>query len=189
MNNLAGRLTLGALVLAMTACGIALAESSGERAIDANKSKAQFSVKHIWVERVIGTVPILSGSVTLAPGSVIPTGVTAVLDATRIATDEPDRDKALESPDFFDAKKFPMWTFVSTKIAPKGSNAFEMDGNLTVHGVAQLEHLDVTVSGDVAHPVYRATSEIDRHAFGMTVTRLDPTIGGTADVTLDITLR
>jgi hypothetical protein len=45
------------------------------------------------------------------------------------------------------------------------------------------------VLGDVAHPAFDATAEVNRHAFGMTVTRLDPTIGATADVTLDITLR
>ena len=145
-------------------------------------------MQHIWVERVKGTVPILSGSVVLGPGSVIPISVNAVLDATRIATEEPDRDQALESPDFFDAKKFPMWTFFSTRIVPRGPNAFEMDGNLTIHGVTQPEQLNVTVSGDAANPSYRANGQIDRHAFGMTRTRLDPTIGGTADITLDVTL-
>ena len=112
-----------------------------------------------------------------------------MLDATRIATDEPDRDRALESPDFFDAKKFPTWSFSSTSIVTHGPNAFDMDGNLTIHGVTQPEQLNVTVSGDAANPSYRARGQIDRHAFGMTRTRLDPTIGGTADITLDVTLK
>jgi polyisoprenoid-binding protein YceI len=159
------------------------------RAIDGAQSKAEFSVKHIWVERVTGTVPIVSGSVTLAAGSVIPTSATAVLDATKIATDEPDRDRALESPDFFDATKFPRWTFVSTKIVANGPNAFEMDGNLTIHGVTQPEQLSVTAAGTPEHPSYHATGQIDRHAFGMSITRLDPTIGGTADITLEIVLK
>lgn len=64
-----------------------------------------------------------------------------------------------------------------------------MDGNLTIHGVTQPEQLNATVSGDAANPSYRANGQIDRHAFGMTGTRLDPTIGGTADITLDVTLK
>lgn len=179
------RITILALALVST-----LAAAAPEtRAIDTARSKAQFSVKHIWVERVTGTIPISSGSLTLAAGSVIPTSATAVLDATKIATDEPDRDRALESPDFFDAKKFPTWRFESTKIVPNGPNALEMDGNLTIHGVTQPEQLSVTVGGTPEHPSYHATGQIDRHAFGMTVTRLDPTIGGTADVKLDIVLK
>lgn len=165
------------------------AAAPAARAIDPAHSRAQFSVSHIWVERVTGTVPIVSGSVTLAEGSVIPTEVTAVLDATRLATDEPDRDRALKSPDFFDTDKFAQWTFTSTKVVPESARAFEVDGNLTIHGVTQPERLNVTAGGTAANPVYHATAQIDRHAFGMAVTRLDPTIGGTVDITLDIALR
>jgi polyisoprenoid-binding protein YceI len=159
------------------------------RAIDPAQSSAVFSVSHIWVERVKGTVPISSGSVVLAPDSAIPIAVTAVLDATRIATDEPDRDRSLESPGFFDAQKFPRWTFASTTITPKGSKAFEMDGNLTIHGVTQPERLNVTAGGTPAQPLYLATGEIDRHAFGMAVTRLDPTIGNSVEITLNVALK
>ncbi|HVN69296.1 MAG TPA: YceI family protein [Candidatus Binatia bacterium] len=172
----------------LLACALAGA-APAPRAIDAWRSSAQFSVSHVWVERVKGTVPILSGSVELAPGSEIPTSAAAVLDATRIKTDEPDRDRALESPDFFDVKNFPTWTFASTKIVPKNETAFEMDGDLTIHGVTQPEVLNVTVGGTPEHPEYRATAEIDRHAFKMSVTRLDPTIGDTVDIALDIVLR
>jgi polyisoprenoid-binding protein YceI len=166
-----------------------VAETPAQRAVDTTKSRAQFSVKHIWVESVTGTVPILDGSVTLDAGSIVPTRVSAVLDATNIATGEPDRDRSLESPDFFDSKRFPTWTFVSTKIVPKGPSAFDVEGSLTIHGVAQPERLSVSVAGNAVHPVYHATAQIDRHAFNMTVTRLDPTIGQIAEVTLDVALK
>jgi polyisoprenoid-binding protein YceI len=177
--------TLAGLAIA----SLLAAQAPVPRAIDALKSSARFSISHIWVERVSGTVPILDGSVTLAAGSLIPTRVAATLDASKISTDEPDRDRSLESPDFFDAAKFPRWTFASTQIEPTGPGAFEMDGNLTIHGVTRPERLQVTVRGTPANPEYRATAQIDRHAFGMTVTRLDPTLGPTADVTLDVVLR
>jgi|SRR5580700_2072402 polyisoprenoid-binding protein YceI len=163
--------------------------SPAPRTIEAARSSARFSVTHIWVERVAGTVPVLGGSVALADGAMIPTAATATLDATGIATGEPDRDRSLKSSDFFDVKNFPQWSFVSTKIIPHGANLFEMDGNLTIHGVTQPERLNVTASGSPAHPVYHATAQIDRHAFGMAVTRLDPTIGSNVDVTLDIVLQ
>jgi polyisoprenoid-binding protein YceI len=92
------------------------------------------------------------------------------------------------TPEWFDTKKFPTWTFTSTKITP-APNGFMMDGTLTIHGVAQPEHMVVTVSGDPQHPVYHATCQVDRHAFGMSVTRLDPVIGGTVDVPLDIRVK
>lgn len=158
------------------------------RQIDIARSSATFNVQHIWVENVTGTVAIERGSVTLEPDSMIPQAAAAVLDATRIKTDEPDRDRALMSPDFFDAAKYPRWTFTSTKIIPKGANAFEMDGDLTLHGQTQPEVLEVTVTGTPAHPHYHAVGHIDRHAFGMAHTRLDPTIGSVVTITLDVEL-
>ncbi|MGB6985028.1 MAG: YceI family protein [Candidatus Aquilonibacter sp.] len=154
-------------------------------AIDPAKSTVTFSVQHIFVEHVTGTVPIVSGTIDLPDGSLVPTSVTAVLDPKKFHTDEPDRDAAMQTPDWFDTPKFPTWTFTSTKITPT-ANGFTMDGDLTMHGVTQPEHLVVVASGDPVHPVYHATGTIDRHAFGMATTRLDPVIGGNVDITLDI---
>jgi polyisoprenoid-binding protein YceI len=174
------------LIAALASIALATSET---RVIDVARSKATFDITHVFVEHVVGTVPIASGTVVLRPGSAIPVSAAAVLDATRIASGDPDRDASLRSPDFFDTKRFPTWTFASTKIVPKGGASFDMQGNLTVHGVAEPERLEVTVAGDAANPSYHATARIDRRAFGMTTTRLDPAIGATADVTLDVTLK
>jgi polyisoprenoid-binding protein YceI len=179
--------SLSALLAA--SCVVALAQSTEERSIDPAASKAQFSIQHIFVERVNGTLPIVSGTVTLPGDSVTPVSVSAVLDPGRMNTGDRDRDASLESPDYFDVKKFPTWTFTSTKITATGPAAFGMDGMLTAHGVTQMEHLDVTVRGDASHPMYHAIGHVDRHAFNMKGTRLDPVIGNVADVTLDIVLK
>jgi len=180
---------IGVLALIVATARGAIAADAEPYGIEPGKSKAAFSVQHIFVERVTGTLPILSGVVSRSGSSIIPESATAVLDATKLETGDPDRDASLQSADFFDTKKYPTWTFASTKITPQGPAAFGMDGTLTIHGVGQPEHLDVVVRGDAAHPTYHAVGRIDRHAFGMPLTRLDPTIGATVDVTLDIVLR
>lgn len=184
----ATRRALFALAAVLLLHASALAQAPARREIDTQQSRALFSVSHIWVEHVTGTVPIERGEVVLPSASWIPLSVVAVLDATQIRTGDPDRDSALRSPDFFDTKRFPQWTFSSTKIVPKGPSAFEIDGDLTIHGVTQPEELSVTISGDPQHPLYHATGQIDRHAFGMAITRLDPVIGSVVNVTLEIAL-
>ncbi len=176
------------ILIALTASQAA-AQTAVRRDIDMSTAKASFAVSHIYVERATGTVPIISGVVVLREGSAIPVSVTAQLDPARIKSGDDDRDAALQGPDWFDVKHFPAWTFASTRIVPTANNAFAMDGLLTIHGVARNEHLNVTVAGTPAHPSYRATGTIDRHAFGMPVTRLDPVIGGSVDVILDVTLK
>ena len=166
------------------------ADSATTRAIDPAKSKVLFSVSHVFVEHVTGAVPIVSGTVAFAGGATVPTSVTAVLDPKKIKTGEDDRDGVLQTSDWFDTAKYPTWTFSSEKISPAANGSdFTMDGVLTIRGVSQPEHLTVVTSGTPAHPVYRATGEVDRHTFGMAVTRLDPAIGNPVDVTLDIVLK
>jgi polyisoprenoid-binding protein YceI len=154
-------------------------------AIDPVKSSVQFTVKHIFVDTVTGTVPIVSGTVDVADGTAIPTLVEATLDPTRFKTDEPDRDAAMQTPQWFDTKRFPVWTFVSTSILPT-AKGFTMIGNLTIHGVTQPETLDVVLAGPPVQREYRATGHINRHAFGMQKAPLDPVIGEMVDVTIDV---
>ena len=178
-----GRIAL--LALGFTLLG---ADSTVHRAIDPAASKAQFSVTHVFVEHVTGSVAVQSGSVDLNGSSMIPVAASAVLDAASVDTGDHDRDGDLRSSDFFDVAKYPTWTFTSTKIVARSATAFSMEGLLTVHGVAQPERLDVTVSGTPAAPHYHAVAHIDRHAFGMAITRLDAAIGTDVTVTLDVAL-
>ena len=186
------RFTIAASIFALAAlacAGVPARAQTVDRAIDLAHSKALFGVQHVFVERVNGSVPIVSGSVVLDGTSPIPVRVSATLDATKLQTGDSDRDASLQSPDFFDVKKYPLWTFSSTKIARTGDASFTVDGVLTMHGVAQNEQLDVTVGGTASHPTYHATAHVDRKAFGMSVSRLDPAIGNPVDVTLDIALK
>src|SRR5689334_12929725 len=73
-------------------------EAGAARPIDGSRSKIRFTVQHVLVERVSGTVPVSSGTVTLRPGSTIPLSATAVMDASKLHTDDPDRDSSLRSP-------------------------------------------------------------------------------------------
>jgi polyisoprenoid-binding protein YceI len=183
------RVPIVALALTLSFTATARADDSVAHAIDAAKSKATFSVQHVFVAHVTGTVPIVSGTVVLPPDSATPVSLTAELDPSKVGSGDRDRDESLVSPDFFDVKDYPSWTFTSTKITPVNATAFGVDGTLTLHGVSAPEHLDVTVRGDVAHRVYHAIGHIDRRAFHMSVTRLDPAIGNIVDTTLDITLK
>ena len=183
------RFSITCTLLAAALSSAALADDTTARSIDAARSKATFTVSHVFVEHVSGAVPIVSGTVTVHAGSAIPVSIVAVLNPGRISTGDPDRDASLESPDFFDAQKFPAWTFASTKITPHGQDSFGVDGVLTLHGASEPEHFEVKVVPDPARTMYHATGQVDRRGFGMAVTRLDPVIGTTASIVLDVVLK
>ena len=171
----------------LLATSAAFAADANVHPIDVKHSRAQFSVQHVFVERATGTVPILSGTVTLGE-STLPTSVAATLDATRITTDEPDRDAALESPDWFDAKRYPTWDFKSTSIEPGSAGAFSVEGQLTLHGVTRPVTLQVTTTRPLPHPAYHAVAHVDRHQFGMSITHLDGAIGSDVTLAIDVQL-
>ena len=154
--------------------------------IDVAHSRAEFSVQHLFISRVRGSVPIVAGSVTLGDDG--PSAVEATLDPKGLATDDRDRDNDLQGPDWFDTKNFPTWEFKSTRVVPGKDGAFSLEGNLTIHGVTQPIVLQVTTLRTAPHPAYRAVGHVDRHAFGMKVTRSDGLIGTDVQLTLDVQL-
>ena len=81
----------------------------------------------------------------------------------------------LDSPDFFDAAKYPNATFKSTKVE-KGAtpDQLKVTGDLSLHGVTKPVTLDVTVNNVGEHPIrkapaagFDATATVKRSDFGI----------------------
>ena len=93
--------------------------------------------------------------------------VSAKVDTASAATDDPQKDEALPTPDWFDASTFTTATFDATGFAPKGGDAYETSGKLTLRGIAKDVALPftLTVQGDQAHAVGHA--KLVRTDFGV----------------------
>jgi polyisoprenoid-binding protein YceI len=161
------------------------ADDGATRRLDVAHSHAAFSVSHVYVSKVSGSVPVSSGSVVLAAGSAVPIRIDAVLDPKRVHTDDPDRDDDLQGPDWFDTAHYPSWTFVSTSVAAGADGTFVANGTLTVHGISQPLALHVTTVRGLPNPVYHAVGHASRHAFGMRKTAMDGLIGDDVEITID----
>jgi polyisoprenoid-binding protein YceI len=172
----------GLLVGSLTA-GFGSTARADDLKIDAAHSHANFSVNHVMIERVTGTVQIISGAITTGSDGVTPVAVSAVLDPRRLSTGDPDRDGDLQGDGWFDTKKFPTWEFKSTAITPGPNGTFAVAGTLTIHGVGQPVTLLTTV---VPHKGYRAVTHVDRHAFGMKIGRTDSLVGSDVTISLDV---
>jgi polyisoprenoid-binding protein YceI len=119
--------------------------------IDPKHSSAQFSVKHLMISTVNVTI-----------------------DANSVDTREPDRDKHLKSPDFFDTTKYPTLTFKSTKVEQVSADKLRVTGDLTIRGVTKTVLLDVDrPAGAIKDPwgmqrsAVSATTKINRQDFGV----------------------
>ena len=100
--------------------------------IDPAWSALEFEVRKIGIVPIHGRVPGFSGTIT---GGDEPS-ITGTADATSVTTFDETRDGHLQSPDFFDAQRFPELRFESTEIVFDGGEVF-VAGDLTIKGITR----------------------------------------------------
>jgi polyisoprenoid-binding protein YceI len=173
-------------LIVLVACGSGAWAADDTRAVDVKASHATFAVQHALIERVTGSVPIVSANVTVGADGTTPAAVDATLDPAHINTGDGDRDGDLIGSDWFDTKKYPLWTFKSSHVAANPDGTFAIAGVLTVHGVGVSVTLTASLVHGAPHPAYHAVTMVDRHAFGMVVTRTDALVGNDVTILLDV---
>ena len=122
---------------------------AAEWALDGAHSRVGFSVSHLVVSSVSGRFKQVSGKVELDEANLTKSQVEISIKVDSVDTDEPNRDKHLKSPDFFDAVKYPTMTFKSTKITKAGGTKYKLTGDLTLQGITKPVTLDATVSDPI----------------------------------------
>jgi polyisoprenoid-binding protein YceI len=168
------------------------AYQAGTWNLDPAHTTASFSARHMMITKVRGTFKQLSGTIHIAEDPT-QSSVTATIQTASIETREPQRDAHLKSADFLDAEQFPTIEFASTAVRPV-SGIYEVDGELTVHGVTRPVTLEVEPTGVGKDPWggtragFEATTRINRKDFGMTFNQTLESGGVLVSDRIDITL-
>lgn len=115
--------------------------------IDTMHSEIGFKVKHLVISTVSGKFTKFEGSIETEGDDFNNAKVTFNADIDGIDTGVADRDGHLKSPDFFDAANHPKLTFESTSFTNKGGSDYELQGNITIRGVAKPITLKVEHGG------------------------------------------
>ena len=119
--------------------------------IDKAHSEVVFQIRHL-VTKVRGRFDDFAGSIQLNEERPELSSVEFSIKAASIDTNEKDRDNHLRSADFFDVEKFPDLTFRSKQIITKGSDTYDVIGDLTIHGVTKEIALPITHLGKAKDP-------------------------------------
>ncbi len=120
--------------------------------IDPDHSVASFSVGHMMVTRVRGTITGITGTILFDPDAVERSSVEASMPISGLTTGNRKRDEHLFSADFFDAAQFPSISFRSTKVEKTASNQAKVTGQLTIHGITKTVTMDAEYFGPVKSP-------------------------------------
>lgn len=133
-----------------------------------------FKVKHLMITNVKGGFEKFKGAISIDDQDLTRSKVDVVIEIASINTGIEKRDQHLRSGDFFDAAKYPIMTFVSTRVEKAGADRLKVHGNLTIRGVTKPVILSVegptgevkTPQGDIRRGA-SATATINRQDFGV----------------------
>ncbi len=138
-------------------------------ALDPVHSEAEFSVRHMAVATFKGTFKSIEASLSETDGEI---SITGTVHPGDIVVKDENLFGHLQSPEFFDAEKYPDITFASTSVKRDGEK-LEVEGNLTMKGVTE----PVTATGHMTDPTEDAMgnlkvgvgleTKVDRTIFGI----------------------
>ena len=141
--------------------------------VDPAHTDVAFSVRHMGLSTVRGRFEQVAGTVETGVDGA-PTAVRIEIETASINTGTKDRDAHLRSGDFFDAEAHPSITFVSTRVTDRGGERFEVEGDLTMHGVTKPVVLDAEIGEAITDPwglprrAATASAKLNRKEWGLT---------------------
>lgn len=182
------------LTLALsTALAVDKTLPAGKFAIDGMHSKIGFEVPHLVISSVEGKFEKYEGTIVV-DSKIEKSKVDITITTDSISTGVSKRDDHLKSADFFDAKKFPKITFVSSKVTRTGDN-LAITGTLKIKEKSKEVNLDAKYLGEVKDGygqdkiAFKATTKISRKEFGLTwnqAVEAGPVVGDEIEISLNI---
>lgn len=161
--------------------------------IDTAHSSVQFTVRHMLISNVPGSITGITGSINYDPQDVTKSSVDVTIKVSTINTANENRDKDLRGPNFFDTDKYPEAHFVSKKIEKHGDQLVAI-GDLTIKDVTKQIELpfELSAGNTPFGPAVgiSASTKINRKDFHINYNRLMDNGGAVVsdDVKLEINL-
>lgn len=122
-----------------------LAQGISTYTIDPQHSYVLWHINHFGFSNPSGKW-FAKGTLTIDENKPQNSQVNVTIDLANIDTGNPELDKHLKSPEFFDTVKFPVATFKSDKVTVTGKSTAKIEGTLNLHGVSKPVVLDVVLN-------------------------------------------
>lgn len=138
---------IAVLVFASLAVSTAFTQSAWT--LDKSHSGVKFSVRHMVVSDVEGNFKDFDIVFKADKDDFTDATLEATIKTASINTDNERRDGHLKSDDFFNAEKFPLITFKSTKFEKTGETNYKIHGDLTIRDVTKPVVFDAVNVGNL----------------------------------------
>jgi polyisoprenoid-binding protein YceI len=130
-------------------------------------SKVHFVIKNFGI-RTGGDFTGLKGSIVFDPNALNTSTFNVSVNSNTVDTDNSSRDKHLRKEEYFNVEKYPLLTFVSTKITKSTSaGRFYIFGSLTIKGITKAIEFGFSATPTSTGYAFKGEFEINRRDFGV----------------------
>lgn len=165
-----------AAVVTVAMMSFTVVKVAGTWNLDAGHSRLGFVVKHLGITDLNGSFGSYETKLTASKEDLSDAKVELKGEITSINTGSEARDGHLKSAEFFDAEKFPTFTYVSKSFKKgKAKNEYLVEGDLTMRGVTKPVVLTATFNGTTTNPFSK--KEVSSFLFTGTFKRTDFGVG------------
>ena len=147
--------------------------AAGTWALDPTHTRVDFEARHLMVAKVKGHFGGAEGTLVIAEQPAQSTAQATIATAT-IDTGVEQRDEHLRSADFLEVDAYPEITFASSSFEHVAGERWNLNGELTIHGVSRPVTLATEFNGVARDPwggtraFFSAETKIDREDWGLT---------------------
>jgi len=167
--------------------------TSNNWSADAGHSHLGFTLKHMNIADFHGSFSSWEGKITSSQSDFSDAVVDFSGDINSIYTGSSGRDNHLVSADFFDAEKYPKFTFKSKSFKKTGDKEYAVKGDLSFHGVTKEITLKAINTGTAENPQdktpmtgFKVSGTFNRIDFGISPDAPDMMLGHEVTIVADI---
>lgn len=130
-------------------------------------SEVAFSIKNFGVG-VDGSFKGLKGKISFNPANLPATSLSVSVDVATVNTGNGSRDNHLKKSAYFDVDKYPLMSFVSSRITNAAkAGTLLVEGKITIRGVTKLLSFPFTVTPKSGGYLFEGKFKLNRRDFGV----------------------
>ena len=169
--------------------------ASASYELDPVHTRVLLAVEHAGFSSALGTVSGSSGELRFDPDDWSTARLEVSVPLQHLDLGDEKWNRAVHAGNLLDTAKFPVATFVSTRIEPIDPRHASVYGTLTLHGVSKEVKLDVTLNALKRHPLppfrrtagFSATATLSRADFAIDAWK--SVIGDRVELRLEVEAR
>ena len=146
---------------------VAYESTTGVFRLDPSRSDVRFTVTKLGFEDVTGVFRETEGQIRYDAADPAASSIQWRVRVASVWTDATNRDRTLQSPEYFDASRHPYLSFESRAISVRPDRSLDVSGDITIRGVTRRISVHVRPTSSTGAVAFETDFELNRYDYGV----------------------